>query len=486
MKRFALYSIAFLVFSIFLAGCKKDNIGPEPIEPDPPITDDELVFPKKEMRAVWVTTAWGLDWPQSDHNIESQKQQYIEYLDRFNELNINAIFFQVKGMGDAFYDSPYEPWSVAISGVRGQDPGYDVLKFLIDEAHARDIEFHAWVNPYRIATRANTGTSYPALHSSVEPEWVVSHEKIQIYNPALPEVRERLVAIVKDLISKYEVDGVHFDDYFYPAPSAAGQMVSDQSDYEEYGAGYSSIEDFRRSNVDKAIEAVHKMIVGTKPEVVFSVSPAPGRDYNYNTMFADVVKWNQEGWVDIVIPQLYQEIGNQYNDFQTNLGWWSQYNYEAALMIGHGYYKFGDPTAPAAFQSASELEKQFDLTRRNKKVIGNAMYSARYIMLNRVGVTDRLAAIYDKPAVMPFVGRSVLPAPTPATGVKLESNKLTWSTSGDVRSVVYYFSELSEEGEVFAITEDTSIDVGSNGHYAVSTINRDHVESKPSEVIEKK
>src|SRR5690606_24985184 len=309
----------------------------------------------------------------SDYNIESQKQQYIAYLNKFRELNINAIFFQVKGMGDAFYKSPYEPWSVAITGERGKDPGYDVLKFMIDEAHARDIEFHAWINPYRIATRANTGTSYPSLHSSIESDWVVSHEKIQIYNPAIPEVRQRLVDIVKDLISQYPVDGVHFDDYFYPAPSTAGQMVSDQPDFEAYGTAYSTIEDFRRSNVDKAIEAVHNMVVATRPEVVFSVSPAAGRDYNYNTMFADVVKWNQEGWVDIVIPQLYQEIGNQYNDFQTNLSWWAQYSYDAALMVGHGYYKFGDPTAPAAFQSASELQKQFDLTKRNKKVIGNAM-----------------------------------------------------------------------------------------------------------------
>src|SRR5690606_1320115 len=116
----------------------------------------------------------------------------------------------------------------------------------------------------------------------------------------------------------------------------------------------------------------------------------------------------------------------------------------------------------------------------------NAMYSARYVMLNKVGITDKLAAIYEKPAVMPFVGRSVLPAPTPVTGVKLEGNKLTWSVSGDVKSVVYYFSDLSEEAEVFAITDDTNIDVGSNGHYAISTINRDHVESEPSEVIEKK
>lgn len=486
MKKLALYLITFSLFSVFLASCKKES-GVEPIEPEPPVTEEEeLSFPAKEMRAVWITTAWGLDWPQSDYSIESQKQQYIAYLDKFSELNINAVFFQVKGMGDAFYTSPYEPWSVAITGTRGKDPGYEVLKFMIDEAHARNIEFHAWMNPYRIATRASSGTPYPALHSSVDSKWVVSHEKIQIYNPALPEVRERLVDIVKDLISKYEVDGVHFDDYFYPAPSAAGQMVPDQSDYEKYGAGYSSIEDFRRGNVDNAIEAVHNMIVATKPGVVFSVSPAAGRDYNYNTMFADVAKWNQEGWVDIVIPQLYQEIGNQYNDFQTNLSWWSQNSHKAALMIGHGYYKFGDPTAPAAFQSAAELEKQFNLTRKNSKVVGNAMYSARYVMLNKVSITDQLASLYKKPAVMPFVGRAVAPAPAPVQNVKIEGNSLKWSASGDVRSVVYYFSDLKKKGEVFAITRDKSIEVSNKGYYSVSTINSDHAESVPSDVIEKK
>src|SRR5699024_4901793 len=171
-------------------------------------------------------------------------------------LNINAVFFQVKGMGDAYYDSPYEPWSISITGTRGKDPGYDILQFLIEETHARDMEFHAWMNPYRIATRADNGAMYPDLHPSIEPGWVVSHEKIQIYNPAVPEVRERLTDIVRDLIQKYDVDGIHFDDYFYPDPSSAGRMVSDREDFEKYGEGFHSIEDFRRDNVNQAIRMV--------------------------------------------------------------------------------------------------------------------------------------------------------------------------------------------------------------------------------------
>jgi len=434
------------------------------------------------MRAIWMTTAWGLDWPQGDYNMASQKQQYINYLDKFKALNMNAIFFQVKAMGDAFYDSAYEPWSANIAGTRGKNPGYDVLKFMIDEAHARGIEFHAWMNPYRIATRANAGTAYPSLHPSIKPEWVQSYETIQIYNPAVPEVRQRLSDIVKDLITKYDVYGIHFDDYFYPE----GLALSDQADYEKYGAGLNTIQDFRRENVNKAIKAVHDIIVATKPEIVFSVSPAPEITKNFNSLYADVKKWNQEGWIDVVMPQLYQEIGNQYNDFQLNLSLWSQNSYKAALMIGHGYYKFGDPAMPSAFQSSTELEKQFDLTRKNKKVVGNAMYSAKYITLNKVGITDKLASIYKDFAVMPFLGRGVAPPPVEAKNVKIENGELKWSTSGNVKSVVYYFSDLKKEGKVHTITKENSIPVSSAGYYCVSTINPDNQESKPSEAVEKK
>lgn len=284
-----------------LNSCKKEK--PVAPDPEPPVVGNPtLLYPKKEMRAVWIATVWGLDWPKAKYDVAGQKKLYTDYLDKFKELNINAIFLQVKGMGDAFYNSPYEPWSANITGTRGNNPGYDVLQFMIDEAHARNIEFHAWMNPYRIATRAGAGSSYPDLHSSIKPEWVVSHEKIQIYNPAVPEVRQRLADIVKDLITKYNVDGIHFDDYFYPDPSSAGQMVSDNADYQKYGTGYSSIEDFRRGNVNEAIKAVYQIIVATKPAVVFSVSPAPDPDYNFKTLFADVRKWCEEGWLDLVIP----------------------------------------------------------------------------------------------------------------------------------------------------------------------------------------
>ena len=476
--------IGFLFFAItLLDSCSKEEI--EPTEPPPVVEEPELLYPKKEMRGVWMATVWGLDWPQGDFDVTSQKKLYTDYLDQFQELNINAVFFQIKGMGDAFYDSPYEPWSQNITGIRGMDPGYDILHFLIEEAHKRHIEFHAWMNPYRISTRANNSSSYPALHTSIPQDWVVSHEKIQIYNPALPEVRQRLADIVKDLITKYEVDGIHFDDYFYPAPASTGQMVSDQGDYEKYGEGYDSIDEFRRANVDMAIKGVYDAIVENRPEVVFSVSPAPSHEYNYSTLFADVRKWCKEGWLDLVIPQLYQEIGNPYNDFQNNLNWWLQYHYEAALMVGHGYYKFGDGSSPAPFQSTGELGDQYEMTRRNEKVVGNLLYSARYIPLNRIGITEKLAKLYENPSVIPFLGRSVLDAPLQPMNVRLEGNRLKWTTSGTVRSVLYYFADREEVGTVLAITDQQEFQVDAPGYYSISTFNAENKESQPSKLLRK-
>lgn len=478
-----LVRISLLCLLIYaLESCTKEE-PEDPITEEPP-EEEELKYPGKEMRGVWMATVWGLDWPQNKYNAEEQKQYYLQYLDRFKELNINTVFVQVKGMGDAFYDSPYEPWSVALTGTRGKNPGYDVLQFMIEAAHERGIEFHAWMNPFRIATRADAGASYPDLHPSVDPAWVLTHEKIQIYNPALPEVRGRLADIVEDLISQYDVEGIHFDDYFYPDPATAGKMESDQEDYEKYGADFSSIEDFRRANVDQTIRQVYDRIVEVRPEVVFSVSPASSPDYSFETLYADVRKWCKEGWLDVVIPQLYQEIGNPYNDFQARLSWWSQYNYEAAVMVGHALYKFGDGTSPTPFQSSAELEKQFQLTRRNKKVVGNLMYSAQYLLQNKVGVTDKLAELYRNPGVPPFLGRSILPDPPDPSEVKISGSTLSWGAPPDVRSVVYYFPDLEEEGVVYTITRDQEVRLDEKGYYSVSILDEENKESDPSQAKE--
>lgn len=480
MKRI-IWSFIIVLLLAGLNACNKDkgDVG------GTGAPDNDFKIAKKEMRAVWITTAYGLDWPQGQYDIATQKQQYIEYLNKFKELNVNAVFVQVKGMGDAFYNSPYEPWSSVITGTRGTDPGYDVLKFMLDEAHARGMEFHAWLNPYRISTRAKGSDTYPPLHSSVPSDWVVDHEKIRIYNPAVPEVRQRLADIVKDLITKYDVDGIHFDDYFYPDPAAAGTMIADKPDYDEYGAGMASIEDFRRDNVNKAIKAVHDVIVATRPEVVFSISPAASDTYNYNTLYADVLKWNREGWLDVIIPQLYQQVGAPTSDFKERLQWWHQFRYKATMMVGHAYYRFGDPTAPTAFQTVNELEKQLTLTKKYRVSLGHVLYSAKYILQNPIGVTDKLATLWNTPTVIPFLGRSVAADPADPKNVRIEGGNLKWETGGNVRSVVYFTADLKQEATVLAITDGKEVAAAATGYYCVATLNKDNKESKTSSVVRK-
>lgn len=472
-----------LLFAFIIISCDKE-ITNDVVIPEEP-KEKKLKFPRKEMRAVWITTAWGLDWPQGIFEMKQQKEIYIEFLEKFKELNINTVFVQVKAMGDAIYQSSYEPWSKEITGVRGGEPQYDVLKFMIDEAHSRGIEIHAWINPFRIAHRPNASIPYPKLHKSINPDWVINHEKIQIYNPAIPEVRNRLADIIKELITKYEIDGIHLDDYFYPDPKVAGIMKSDKNDFSKYNSGETSIEDFRRNNVSKTIELIHKSIIKTKPQIVFSLSPTANNKYNYKILFADVTKWCKKGWIDIVIPQLYHEIGNKHSDFQSNLTWWSQYSYKAKLMIGHGFYRFGDPKSSQVFQSPKELEKQFDLTRRNKKVVGNAMYRAKYLLLNKIGITEKLASIYKRPALIPFIGRSVEIEPKKPTNVRIESSKLKWDTAGDVKSVVYYFPDTEKMGAIYAITNKKEILLEHKGSYCVTVVNADNKESKPSDLFKR-
>lgn len=477
MKKLSIYVSVFCAIALLLNSCSKDSGSTPTPEPEPPVSTG-LTFPKKEMRAAWFATVWALDWPQKEVGEAAQKQKYTRMLDSLQSLKFNTVIFQVKGMADAFYNSPYEPWSAAISGTRGVDPGYDILKFLIDETHARGMEFHAWMNPYRIST----SLSVP-LPSTIPAAWTIDMPTMRIYNPAMPEVRQRLSDIVKDLITKYPVDGIHFDDYFYPS----GFTYNDDADYTKYGAGYANKNDFRRGNVEKAIEAVFNTIKATKPEVVFSISPAASRSYNFNTMFADIPKWTAAGWVDILMPQLYQEIGNSSNPFERNLADWTQFRGKSQLVIGHGYYKFGASDGGAAFQNVDQLARQFDLVAKNKYAVGSAMYSAKFIMANKIGITDKLKELYSHNAVMPFAGREVAPKPVVPTNLALNGSELSWTVTGpNLKTVVYHFSDLKATGKVVGVTSNSKMNVTEKGFYCVTTINVDNLESTATTTIEKK
>lgn len=313
--------IYIIILLVLVAACSKDDEG---------ILDDgshsqgegqtsSSVLPGKELRGVWIATVWGLDWPMEKYDADVQKKLYTDYLDLLVGYNMNAVFFQIRGMADAFYESEYEPWSKYITGSAGVRPDYDVLGFLVEEAHKRGIQFHAWLNPYRIATRANKNAAFPKLDAKIPMELVKDYEKIRVYNPALPEVQERIVNIVKEIITKYDVDGIHMDDYFYPSLEAS-ETMNDGAEFQKYGKDkFKNVEDFRRNNVNTVVRNIQKTIIETRPEVIFSISPAADMERNYNTLFADVNTWAKEGWVDVVIPQLYFATGNEVTSFNLRL-----------------------------------------------------------------------------------------------------------------------------------------------------------------------
>ena len=481
MKKSLLYLSIFAIIACFtFTACDDDN---DPKITEPPV--EESIFPKKELRGAWMATAWEIDWPMGRHTEAAQKQLYIDYLDKFEETNINAIFFQIRGMADAYYDSQYEPWSKTITGTEGTDPGYDVLQFLIDETHARGIEFHAWINPYRISTRTAATASFPALHAMIDPTLIKDYATIRMYNPALPAAQDLIVNIVEEILTEYpDLDGLHIDDYFYPYPEYYTSL-DDAADYAAYGDGYASIDDFRRGNVDNIIQRIHEAVLQINPSVVFSISPFGDVAYNVNTLFADVPKWYNNGWADMFTPQLYSATGNPVTagTFNTRLGDWHQfYKTKAALVIGHGLYRFGAADGGAAFQNTNELVEQFRLINKLSGIQGSVMYNSNAFLANRINIIDVLQEIYKDPAVRPFIGRKTLPDPTSATGISQSGTTLTWTAAAGLSSVVYVLPTGETKAKVAAILlpGTNSYTMAERGEYFISTVNGNNVESEVS------
>lgn len=494
---------------MMLAGCGED--GPEPPkkeEPDTPVKPDKpptpptpttvtYNLPGRELRAVWVATVGRMDWPKA--NVENlQKEEFTKYLDKFEKYHVNAVVMQIRPCADAFYKSEYEPWSDVLTGRQGKDPGYDVLAWMIDEVHKRGMEFHAWMNPYRVSNNATSfATSGSATHpAKVHPEWTMRYDNLLLYRPANPEVKKLLVNIVDEVITRYDVDGIHFDDYFYPYPKT-GVAIDDAADYAKYGAGYSNVGDFRRAQVDEVIKNIHDLIVAKRPGVVFSISPfgiwrnassdAAGSDshglQNYDDLYADVRKWCQEGWIDLVAPQLYNSTTNYAMNFTKMAQWWSNNNFKAALAIGHALYRFGVEAEGAPYQTLDQLSDQFRIARSHKNVCGSFLFNATVFNENKINVLSRLEQVYATNMLIPELGRLTEAKPAKAANLAADGRKLTWTAAqGDVRYAVYSVKPSSVENvydaKLLKVVSAPEFTAPSSGRYAVSVLNRDNTESE--------
>ena len=440
-----------------------------------PLTPDFNL--RRELRGAWLVSVYGsIDWPLNRYDAASQQKLYTDYLDNYVANNINAVFMQIRPMGDAFYESQYEPWSAYITGTRGNKPSYDVLKFMIDEAHKRGLEFHAWLNPFRIAT--GSASNWPPLHPGIPKEWIKEYPSvsspIQVYNPAIPEVHQRLADIVEEIISKYDVDGIHMDDYFYPDIGPGN--LDDAAEFAKYGQGFISIANWRRNNVDLVIKKIHDVIVNVNPRVVFSISPQSNESNNYNNLFADIEKWCQNKWIDVVIPQIYQAMGTGSSNYPALLDLWAnKYAIHVPCLVGLPTYRIltSDGNFPVA-----DYDEMFRLLRANEKISGSILYNSSAFNANRGGATDMMRTKYNQnPAVRPVVGRKTEATPAMPTNLQLNGVTLSWTSSGDVTSVVYLIPEGAREAKVAAITKGNSFTVTDKGEYFVSTINKNNVES---------
>lgn len=355
---------------------------------------------EKEMRAVWVTTVYNQDWPSqaSRNNVQAQKDEFIRLLDDVKSLGFNAVMLQVRPKGDALYKSNINPWSDVLTGTQGKDPGYDPLSFAIEEAHKRGVEVHAWFNPYRVTT---SGTDLSKLSEDnfarKNPGLVVEYKDSLVYNPGLPEVKQHIVDTVAEVVRNYNVDGIHFDDYFYP-----GNDINDTDAYNRYGNGMSK-DDFRRNNVNEMVRNVYNTIKSIKSNVQFGISPrgiwknkssdSTGSDTNgaqsYYDIYADTRAWIKNGWLDYVVPQIYWEIGNRAADYSTLVKWWNSEvnNTNVKLYIGQGIYK------PVV---AREIDSQIALNRTYNNVKGSAYFSYSYIKNNLEGIRDKLLRMHSQ------------------------------------------------------------------------------------------
>jgi uncharacterized lipoprotein YddW (UPF0748 family) len=368
------------------------------------------------MRGMWLATVANRDWPSRPGlSADEQRRDLIAHLDTAVEYGLNTVFFQVRPTADALWPSPHEPWSEYLTGVQGRDPGWDPLGTAVAEAHARGLELHAWFNPYRVAVhtdRTKLADNHPARR---HPGWVLPYGGKLYYNPGLPEVRAFVQKAMLDAVRKYPVDGVHFDDYFYPYP-VAGQSFDDAAAYRAHGTGFKSRAAWRRDNIDKLVRETAAGVRRVRPAARFGVSPfgvwrnattdkrgsaTRAGVQTYDDLYADTRKWVREGWLDYIVPQLYWHIGQEAADYAKLLPWWAEVaeGSRTELYVGEALYKAGDPAQAAAWQRADELSRHVSLAAEHPQVRGHVFFGARDVAANRIGAMARVATDhYGRPA----------------------------------------------------------------------------------------
>ncbi|MFF2506720.1 glycoside hydrolase family 10 protein [Streptomyces sp. NPDC058067] len=355
-----------------------------------------------DMRGMWLATVTNRDWPSKPGlSAARQRTELIAQLDTAVSRGLNAVVFQVRPTADALWPSPYEPWSAVLTGTQGKDPGWDPLGTAVTEAHRRGLELHAWFNPYRVANHTDPSRLAATHPARLHPDWVVPYGGKLYYNPGLPEVRRFVQDAMLDAVRRYDIDAVHWDDYFYPYP-VAGQVFDDDAAYAEHGGNFADRDAWRRDNTDRLVREMATSVKEIRPRTQFGISPFGvwrnaatdplGSDtragvQTYDDLHADTRRWVRERWIDYICPQLYWNIGFAAADYAKLVPWWSDVvrGTGVRLYAGEALYKAGDPAQPAAWQDPAELSRHLTFTERFPQVRGHVFFSATEVGADRIG-----------------------------------------------------------------------------------------------------
>jgi uncharacterized lipoprotein YddW (UPF0748 family) len=476
--------------------------------------------PKHEFRGAWIASVTNLDWPVRGASTAAQLQSLRDKLDGLKAVGINAVIFQIRPEQDAFYQSATEPWSYWLTGEQGRAPNpfYDPLAVAIEEAHKRGMELHAWFNPYRVE---RTVGNYPLHESHIgtrHPEWTFTVNNYRQLDPGLPHVRDFVVATVMEVVHNYNIDGVHFDDYFYPYPP---NQISNQDDatFAAHNRGFTNRGDWRRNNVDLLVKALADTILAVKPDVKFGISPfgiwkngvpsgTTGMDA-YNVIYADAVTWLQNQWLDYITPQLYWAFGGG-QDYGLLANWWTSQRNDRHHYTGIGAYKAASQTFSGTLYAPNEVPRQLRFNREREGIDGSIIFrSSNLTRFATQGLADSLRNdINAVPAIAPPMPWKNMTAPLGPENLDAE-----WSETGGPVVLTWDAPDIGEEGiEVLryavyrvprsggpvadvtadatfllALTgqtefEDFPPDGGEVYDYYVTALSRNNVESAPSSI----
>lgn len=511
------------------------------------------IYEKRQFRSAWVSTVSNLDFPSKPGLTQEEfKAEFYKVLEDFEALNLNAVTLQVRPMNDAFYKSDLNPWSAFLTGEQGKDPGWDPLKWMIEESHKKNMEFHAWFNPYRVAQafqwdkpteevmKEELGKLADNNFAKQHPEYVIRFDNKLILDPSVPEVQTFIKDTVLEVVKNYDVDAIHFDDYFYPykvtrKDPATQQNVTyifgdrgeDKASFEKYGKGFTDIKAWRRNSIDTMIKSVAGAIKKEKPYVKFGISPfgiwghydthptgsvegegshTPiSSSASYDDIYADTRKWVKEGWIDYITPQIYWSFAQTAAPYGELADWWANVvkGTNCQLYIGHANYKHTDNSSwDTDWQNPDEIGNQLKFNAQYKDIKGSSFFSLKHLRLNKFGATDIIRSQYfNVKALVPAMPWLDNNAPKAAVSVaavaKDKSVELTWKDNANNDAAYYVVYRF--EGDKLGDTEnpknivttirrngaqvefkhlDDKVDATKTYTYAVTAVDRLHNESK--------